>query len=89
MKNDLSQTIFYLDLKDVHKYGSGKFQSVVLFTANGYPICYPLKVWQKKKKSRQTHRGSRRDRMPQLGPPMPSKQLSHHIQFCFESHNLV
>ncbi len=32
MKNDLSQIIFYLDLKHVHKYGSAKFQPNPLFS---------------------------------------------------------
>ncbi len=33
MKTDLSQTIFYLDLKHVHKYGSAKFQPNPLFSS--------------------------------------------------------
>ncbi len=33
MKNDLSQTIFYLDLKHVHKYGSAKLQPNPLFSS--------------------------------------------------------
>ncbi len=33
MKNDLSQIIFYLDLKHVHKYGSAKFQPNPLFSS--------------------------------------------------------
>ncbi len=33
MKIDLSQTIFYLDQKHVHKYGSAKFQPSLLFTS--------------------------------------------------------
>ncbi len=33
MKNDLSQTIFYLDLKHVHKYGSAKYQPNPLFSS--------------------------------------------------------
>ncbi len=33
MKNDLSQIIFYLDLKHVHKYGSAKFQPNTLFSS--------------------------------------------------------
>ncbi len=34
MKNDLSQIIFYLNLKHVHKYGSAKFQPDPLFLHN-------------------------------------------------------
>ncbi len=33
MKNDLSQTIFYLDMKHVHKYRSAKFQPNPLFSS--------------------------------------------------------
>ncbi len=33
MKNDLSQIIFYLNLKHVHKYGCAKFQPNLLFTS--------------------------------------------------------
>ncbi len=33
MKNDLTKTIFYLDLKHVHKYGSAKFQPNPFFSS--------------------------------------------------------
>ncbi len=33
MKNDRTETIFYPDLKDVHKYGSAKFQPNPLFSS--------------------------------------------------------
>ncbi len=33
MKNDLTQTIFYLNLKHIHKYGSAKFQPNPLFSS--------------------------------------------------------
>ena len=33
MKNDRTKTIFYLDLKHVHKYGSAKFQHNLLFSS--------------------------------------------------------
>ncbi len=33
MKNDRTKTIFYLDLKHVHKYGSAKFQHNPLFSS--------------------------------------------------------
>ncbi len=33
MKNDHTKTIFYLDLKHVHKYGCAKFQPNPLFSS--------------------------------------------------------
>ena len=33
MKNDGTKTIFYLDLKHVHKYGCAKFQPNPLFSS--------------------------------------------------------
>ncbi len=33
MKNDRAKTIFYLDLKHVHQYGSAKFQPNPLFSS--------------------------------------------------------
>ncbi len=72
MKIDLSQTIFYLDLKHVHKYGSAKFQPNPFFTSQQMATEHAESVAEEKKKqkqkkqkkSRQTHRGSRRDGMP-------------------------
>ncbi len=32
MKNNRTKTIFYLDLKNVHKYGSAKFQPNAFFS---------------------------------------------------------
>ncbi len=72
MKIDLSQTIFYLDLKHVHKYGSAKFQPNPLFSSQQMAtkhadesVAEEKNKKEPKKKSRQTHRGSRRDGMPQ------------------------
>ncbi len=33
MKSDRTKTIFYLDMKHVHKYGSAKFQPNTLFSS--------------------------------------------------------
>ncbi len=33
MQNDHTKTIFYLDLKHIHKYGSAKFQPNLLFSS--------------------------------------------------------
>ncbi len=63
MKNDLSQIIFYLDLKHVHKYGSAKLQPNPLFSSQQMGSEH---ADGRKKKSLQTHRGSRRDGMPKL-----------------------
>ncbi len=68
MKNDLSQIIFHLDLKHVHKYGSAKFQPNPLFSSQQMGTEHASgrkKTKKKTKKSRQTHRGSRRDGTPQ------------------------
>ncbi len=50
MKNDRTKTIFYPNLKHVHKYGSAKFQPnpLFFFTTNGHRTCRRKK---KKKKS--------------------------------------
>ncbi len=67
MKNYLSQTFFYLDLKHVHNYGSIKFQLNPLFFFHNK---WPPKVRREKKKKKtkkqneqkrnwQVHRGSR------------------------------
>ncbi len=65
MKNDLSQTIFHLDLKHIHKYGSAKFQPNPLFSSQQMATEHAESVAEEKK-SWQTHRGSRRDGMPQI-----------------------
>ena len=49
MKNDLSQTSFYLDLKYVHKYGSAKFQPNQFFSS-GQMATEHAEVWRKTKK---------------------------------------
>ncbi len=67
MKNDHTKTIFYLDLKHVHKYGSAKFQPETLFSSQQMGTEHAGgRKKKKQKKSRQTHRGSRQDGMPQL-----------------------
>ncbi len=86
MKNDFSQTIFYLGLKHIHKYVSAKFQPNPLFSSQQMATEHAESVAEekqkpkknkqtKKKNSRQTHRGSRRDEMPQL-------QGQAHIDSC-------
>ncbi len=50
MKNDLSQTIFYLDLKHVHKYGSAKFQPNPFFSSQQMAIEHAESVAEEKKK---------------------------------------
>ncbi len=61
MKNDRTKTIFYLDLKHVHKYGSAKFQPNPLFSSQ--QMATENAVEEKKikklpkKKSWQVHRG--------------------------------
>ncbi len=82
MKIDLSQTIFYLDLKHVHKYSSAQFQPNPLFTSQQMATEHAESVAEEKnkkhthkKKSRQTHRGSRRDGMPQLLNANPNRTL--------------
>ncbi len=57
MKNDGTKTIFYLDLKHVHKYGCAKFQPnpFVFFTTNGHRRCGGKKAttqWKKKNKKK-------------------------------------
>ncbi len=64
MKNDRTKTIFYLNLKHVHKYGSAKFQPNPLFSSQQMAtesVAEEQKKQKKKKKkkSRQAHRGSR------------------------------
>ncbi len=63
MKNDLSQTIFYLDLKHVHKHGSAKFQLNPFFPSQQMAT-ERAESLAEEKRSRQIHRGSRRDGMP-------------------------
>ena len=71
MKNDRTKTIFYLNLKHVHKYGSVKFQPNPLFSSqqmatesvaeeqkNKQKNTKRTKNKKQKKKSRQPHRGS-------------------------------
>ena len=80
MKNDRTKTIFYLDLKHVHRYGCAKFQPNPLFSSHKWPP----KVWRKKKnptrwkkktktkKSRQPLKGiPSADGMPQSPEPTP------------------
>ncbi len=71
MKHDCTKTLFYLDLKHVHKYGCAKFQP--------NPLCSSQQMGTEhaggRKKSRQTHRGSRRDWMPQLVPEFSAESL--------------
>ncbi len=50
MKNDLSQTIFYLNLKHVHKYDSAKFQPNPLFTSQQIATENAESVAEEKKK---------------------------------------
>ncbi len=52
MTNDLSQTIFYFDLKHVHKNGSAKFQPNPLFSS---PQMGTENAGGRKKTSQQTH----------------------------------
>ncbi len=52
MKNDLSQSIFYLDLKHVHKYGSAKFQPNPLFSSQQTAIDHAESVAEEKKKKK-------------------------------------
>ncbi len=65
MENERTENIFYLNLKHDHKYGSAKFQPNPLFSAQQMGTEHGGGT-KKKKKSRQTHRGSRRDGIPQL-----------------------
>ncbi len=53
MKNCRTKTIFYLDLKHVHKYGSAKFQPNPLFSSQQMGTEHA----GGRKKSRQNHRG--------------------------------
>ncbi len=64
MKNDRTKTIFYFDLRHVHKYGPAKFQPNPLFSSQQMATEDAESVAEEKK-SLQTHRGSRRNRMPQ------------------------
>ncbi len=68
---------FYLDLKLVHKYGCAKFQPNPLFSSQQTATEHAESVAEEKKtpptppppqkkKRWQTHKGSRRDGMPQL-----------------------
>ncbi len=67
MENERTENIFYLDLKDVHKYGCAKFQPNPLFSSQQTATESAVEEKKKRtKKNRQTHRGSRRDGMPQL-----------------------
>ncbi len=52
MKNDLSQTIFYLDLKHVHKYGSAKFQPNRLFSSQQMYTEHAESVAEEEKKKK-------------------------------------
>ena len=48
MKNDLSQNIFYLDLKHVHKYGSAKLHPNPLFSSQQMATEHAESVAEKK-----------------------------------------
>ncbi len=49
MKIDLRQTIFYLDLKHIHKYGSEKYQPNPLFTSQQKATEHAESVAEEKK----------------------------------------
>ncbi len=53
MINDLSQTMFYLDLKPVHKYGSAKFQPGPLFSSQQMATELAESVAEEQKKKQQ------------------------------------
>ncbi len=78
MKNARTKTIFYLDLKHVHKYGSAKFQPNPIFSSQQIATESAESVAEEKKKKKVCNplRGSR---------PLPktindnSAQLTTHI----------
>ncbi len=71
MENERTENIFYLDLKHVHKYGCAKIQPNPLFSSQWMGTEHAGgRNGGRKKKSRQTHRGSRRDGMPQWPNPL-------------------
>ena len=51
MKNYRTKTIFYLDLKHVHKYGSAKFQPNPLFSSQQLATKHAESVAEEKKKA--------------------------------------
>ncbi len=81
MKIDLSQTIFYLDLKHVHKYGSAKFQPNPLFTSQQMAMEHAESVAKEKKKKKKKV-------CKPIGDPVgmrcPNNYYKHHqIQMLF------
>ncbi len=68
MKNDLSQIIFYLDLKHVHKYGSAKFQPNPLFSSQQMATEHAESVAEEKKKKEQKKKLANPQGIPS-GPP--------------------
>ena len=68
MKNDLSQTIFHLDLKHVHTYGSAKFQPNPLFSSQQMATEHAESVAEENKK--QKTKTKRTKRTKKVGKPI-------------------
>ncbi len=73
MKNDRTKTIFYLDLKHVHKYGCAKFQPNPLFSSSQMATKSAAEKKKKKKKVGNPLRGSRQ----RTGCPNKLRCLGH------------